>query len=380
MRRLVAVDLPAGEGFFAVLRRAFDEGDAIFPLDPRLPAPARRALLGAIRPGAIVDAQGFRLLEDGLPTEEGDALVVATSGTTGEPKAAVLGLDAVVASAWATCRRLGVDPASDRLLACLPLAHVGGLSVLTRALVSGTPIEIQSGFDPVEVKAALGRGASVVSLVATALARLGPEAAAFRRIVLGGAAAPAAIPRNVVTTYGLTETGSGVVYDGVPLDGVEVAIGPDGVISLRGPMLLRRYRDGSDPKDAAGWLRTGDVGSFGAGGRLVVHGRLDEVIVTGGEKVWPQAVEDVICTLAGVAECAVAGVADPEWGSRVVAFVVPQKGAASYTLDEVRGLVRAELGPVAAPKELVIVARLPRTALGKVRRGELVALAGASSR
>jgi len=377
VRRLVAVDLPPGEAFFEVLRRVLDDGDAIFPLDQRLPAPARRRLLDTMRPAAVVGPEGERRVSGGIRTEEGDALVVATSGTTGEPRGAVLGIDAVVASARATCERLAVDPGRDRFLACLPLSHVGGLSVLTRALVSGTPVEVHAGFDPSEVHAALRRGATVVSLVATALSRLGPLASEFRRIVLGGAAPPAGLAPNVVTTYGLTETGSGVVYDGVPLSGVEVAIGDGGMISLRGPMLLRAYRDGTDPKDAEGWFRTGDLGSIDADGRLVVHGRKDDLIVTGGENIWPEAVEDVIVRHPGVAECAVAGAADPEWGTRVVAFVVPADGPV-VTLEALRGLVRDELGPVAAPKELVLVDHLPRTAIGKVRRGELVGLAGAT--
>ncbi len=109
-------------------------------------------------------------------------------------------------------------------------------------------------------------------------------------IVLGGSSPPAGLPANVVTTYGLTETGSGVVYDGVPLDGVEVRIEPDGEVHLRGPMLLRAYRDGRPATLAGGWFPTGDVGSWNDG-RLVVHGRRGDMIVTGGENVWPEPVE-----------------------------------------------------------------------------------------
>ena len=166
--------------------------------------------------------------------------VVATSGSTGEPKGVVLTHDAVRASALATNQRLGVT-AADHWLACLPLSHVGGLSVVTRALVTGTALTVLPGFDAATVTAAAGRGASLVSLVATALARIDPTI--FRRILLGGSAPPPVIPPNAVATYGSTETGSGVVYDGVPLDGVEVRIDGDGEIRVRGPMLLRCYRD-----------------------------------------------------------------------------------------------------------------------------------------
>ena len=121
----------------------------------------------------------------------------------------------------------------------------------------------------------------------------------FRTIVLGGARPPADLPANVVTTYGMTETGSGVVYDGVPLEGVDVRIDDDGEILLRGPMLLRAYRDGSMPLAAEGWLPTGDLGAFDDDGRLVVHGRSGELIITGGENVWPQRVEQVLLDAPG---------------------------------------------------------------------------------
>jgi O-succinylbenzoic acid--CoA ligase len=189
----------------------------------------------------------------------------------------------------------------------------------------------------------------------------------FRRVLLGGAAAPGAVPPNVVRTYGMTETGSGVVYDGVPLDGVEVRIDEAGAIALRGPMLLRCYRDGSESKDAEGWLATGDIGTWD-GQRLSVHGRAGDLIVSGGENVWPAAVERVLVGVAGVAEAAIIGRPDPDWGQRVVALVVPTDGSAPPTLESLRAAVKEQIGPWAAPKELELVASLPRTALGKLRR------------
>ena len=360
MRRLIVVEARGGAGFVDRLRRAWDDGDAVFPLDPRLPAAARTRVLAAARPDE--------------PVEPGDALVVATSGTTGEPKAAVLTHDAVAASAIATSDRLGVDPAADRWLACLPLAHVGGLSVVTRALVTGTPLTVHDGFDAAAVTAAATAprdGATLVSLVPTALRRVDP--ALFRTVVLGGSAMPPDVPPNAVTTYGMTETGSGVVYDGVPLDGVDVAI-VDGEVRLRCPMLLRAYRDGTDPRDADGWFPTGDAGEWDEPtGRLRVHGRTADVIVTGGEKVWPAAVERVLGARPDVAEVAVVGVADPEWGARVVAVVVPRDPARPPALAEVRDVVKADLPAYAAPRELAILAALPRTGPGKVARAALAA-------
>jgi O-succinylbenzoic acid--CoA ligase len=340
--------------FVDALRRAWDAGDAVLPLDPRLPGPARQAVLGAARADE--------------PVEPGDALVVATSGTGGVPKAVVLTAAAVAASASATSARLDVDPAVDRWLACIPLAHVGGLGVVTRALATGTALTVLPRPDPEAVAEVARAGPTLVSLVPTALDRM--DASWFKAVVLGGAADRRPRPANVVRTYGLTETGGGVVYDGVALNGVEVRV-VDGQVHLRGPTLLRCYRDGTDPKDADGWLPTGDAGAIDADGRLVVAGRLADVVVTGGEKVWPDDVEPVLAAHPGVREVAVVGRPDPEWGAVVVAVVVPADPAEPPTLASLRDLVKASRPAYAAPRRLELVEALPRTALGKVRRASL---------
>jgi O-succinylbenzoic acid--CoA ligase len=175
----------------------------------------------------------------------------------------------------------------------------------------------------------------------------------------------------VVTTYGMTETGSGVVYDGVPLPGVDVRLSPAGEVLLRGPMLLRAYRDGTAPLDKEGWLATGDAGHFDARGRLHVDGRLSDMVVTGGENVWPAAVEHAIGHHKGISEVAISSRPDPEWGERLVACVVPSDPASPPALADLRALVSKELAPFAAPKELVLMAELPKTASGKIRRDEL---------
>jgi len=389
---LVALDLPGGVGFVDALRAIWDTGDAAAPLDPRLPPMARQVLLDALRPTRIVGSDGEQhALPDGIGVEEGDALVVATSGTSGQPKGVVLTHDAVAASAKASSARLGVDPGSHVWMACLPLAHIGGLAVVTRAIVTGTPLVVLPGFEADTVEAA-GRSGEVshVSLVVTALQRLDPSV--FSCVLLGGSRVPDELPPNVVATYGMTETGSGVVYDGWPLFGVEVSIRPptradagdgggggastdaEGEILLRAPMLFRCYRDGDDgrvvgPDGSPDWFATGDAGRLDTKGKLTVSGRIDDVITTGAEKVWPDAVERILAEHPGVAEVAVWKRADPEWGERVVAWVVPTDD--SLSLHELRELVADGIAPWAAPKELVLVDDLPRTAAGKVRRRAL---------
>ncbi|MHB1487372.1 MAG: class I adenylate-forming enzyme family protein [Acidimicrobiales bacterium] len=371
MAQLVALAMPGGPDFVAELRRAWDQGHAVLPLDPRLAPASAKAVLEANAPHAIIQAGGERQrLRGGRPLEPGDALVMATSGTTGSsPKGVILTHAAVAASALATSAYLGCDAGTDRWLACLPLAHIGGLSVLTRALITGTDLVVHPHFSARAVMAAAAEGATLVSLVATTMARIEPRV--FRAIVLGGSAPPACLPANAHTTYGMTETGSGVVYDGFPLEGVEIGVAPSGEISVRGPMLIRSYRDGTDPKDAQGWLATGDAGYFDDTGALVVNGRLTDMIITGGENVWPSAVEEVLRLDPRISEVAVAGRPDPEWGERVVAFVVATADMEPPSLEDLRARAKDYLSPWAAPKELVLVESLPRTSIGKVRRRAL---------
>ena len=363
MPHLVAIDLPGGPGFVDALQREWDAGNAVLPVDRRLPEAARSALLAAMAPAVIVDASGRRGLDDGRDVEVGDALVMATSGSTGGTKGVVLTHTAVAASAEATTRRLRMT-ADDTWLACLPLSHVGGLSVVTRALLTDTPLVVHDGFDAARVQDAVRAGATAVSLVGTAMQRLDPTI--FRVVVLGGSRPPASLPPNVHTTYGMTETGSGVVYDGWPLGGVDVQIGDDDEVMLRCPMLLRCYRDGSTPVGADGWLRTGDLGHWLPDGRLHIDGRRGDLIITGGENVWPDPIEALLAQHPGVTEVAIVGILDREWGQRVTAFVVAD--ATPPTLAELRAHVTETMPAFCAPKELHLVASLPRTALGKIQR------------
>ncbi len=361
--RLVAIDRPAGPDFVVELQRIWQTGDAALPVDQRLPTAAKERLLAQMRVGE--------------PVDDGDALVVATSGSTGTPKGVVLTHEAVEASARATSTRLGVTE-DDHWLACLPLSHVGGLSVVTRALVTGTRLTVHPAFDADAVDAS---DATLVSLVSTALRRI--HADRFRTIVLGGGRPPDDRPANTVTTYGMTETGSGVVYDGVALDGVEVRLAPPpvttgsdpgvtgggGEILLRGAMLMRGYRDGSTSIDADGWLHTGDIGTWRADGRLHVVGRAGDLIITGGENVWPEAVEQVLALHPDVGEVMVRGVDDEEWGQVVEAVVVPSDPARPPDLDVLRAFVKQTEPAHLAPRRLRLLHALPRTSLVELRRG-----------
>ncbi len=366
-RRLVALDLPAGPAFVEALRRAWDDGDAVLPIDQRLPVALRERLLDEMEASVVVSPQGA-VPRNGRHVEPGDALVVATSGTTGSPKGVVLTHDAVAASARITSAALGVDPTRDTWLACLPVAHIGGLSVITRALHSGTALVVHDGFDPDAVLGAARSGATLVSLVVTAMARIDTDA--FRAILLGGSAIPADRPPNTVATYGMTETGSGIVYDGYALADVGLRV-VDGELQVKSPTLLRCYRDGSNPRTPDGWFRTGDGGSIDSGGRLEVTGRLAEVIVTGGEKVWPASVEGALRALPWVQEAVVIGRPDPTWGQEVTAIVVVSPGHEIPALDAIRDELGDTLPRYALPKSVERRDRLPRTTLGKVRRHEL---------
>ena len=376
---LVAIALPRPAAARAVVA-AWEAGEAVLPLDPEAPAPELKGILAAARPTHLLDAGGRSRLPGGEPAEAGLAVVLATSGTSGTPKVVELGADAVRWSALATSRALAAGP-GDRWLCCLPLHRVAGLAVVARAWHTGLPIEVHERFDPGAVRAAAGR-ATLVSLVPAMLRRLlaaGDEAARFRRVLLGGGPVPADLVEEaarrgigLVRTYGLTETFGGMVHDGHPLDGAELRIGgPEGELLVRGPMLLRRYR--GDPGRTAdalagGWLRTGDLGRIGPGGRLEVLGRSDDLVISGGVNVHPDEVEAVLAAHPGVAEAAVAGRPDPEWGQRVAAFVVPRDPANPPTLAELRAFAGERLAPAKAPRELVLLPALPRSPSGKLLR------------
>ena len=353
-------------------------------LDGREPA------LIAVPAGDDSASRALRVgLRVGEAIDDDVALVAVTSGTTGAPKGALLTVAALTASATATHHRLGGPGA---WLLALPPYHIAGLQVLVRSVLAGTaPVEldVSDGFDVSELPSAvrrLGSGRRYTSLVAAQLAKAlsDPAAAAalaeLDAVLLGGGPAPrpvldAAVAAGiaVVRTYGMSETAGGCVYDGLPLDGVALRVGADGRIVIGGSTLAKGYRDPVDPDPFAerGWFRTEDLGLLEEGGVLTVLGRADDAISTGGLTVLPQPVEAALCSHPAVGDCAVFGVADDRLGQRVVAAVVVHHGSEAPTLEALRTHVMSTLDATAAPRELHIVAALPRRGIGKVDRAAL---------
>jgi O-succinylbenzoic acid--CoA ligase len=342
-------------------------GEAVAPLGSRQPPPPRDP-----GPGQVV---------------------VTTSGSTGSPKWVQLSVAALVASAAATHARLG---GPGRWLLALPAQHVAGLQVLVRAALAGSQpavLDLRGEFDPATFGVAAQRlaegpagGRCYTALVPTQLARLldtDPDPlASFAAVLLGGAAAPDELLRRaraagvrVVTTYGMTETAGGCVYDGWPLEGVQVRVdvteANSGSVELTGPMLATGYLEAPEETAVAfrgGWLRTCDLGRLDSQGRLQVLGRADDVIVTGGLNVAPAEVEAALTGLPGIAAACVVGVPDPEWGERVTAVVIPADPGQPPDPGELRVAARRLLPGAQVPKEIILFDALPLRGVGKPDR------------
>jgi O-succinylbenzoic acid--CoA ligase len=377
----------------------------------------RLADLASQVPGLqAVVAPGFDALRaprGGLPGEgcatDNDATlaVLYTSGTSGRAKGACLTRANFLASAEAAEERLG-PVVEQRWLACMPLFHVGGLSILMRSVRFGGPVRLLPRFDAAEVSDAHDAGdVAAVSLVPTMLSRLLSHRGARRAppglkvVLLGGAAAaPELLARAlaagypVCPTYGLTEACSQVATAAPPpagasqpqlmrpLQGTELRIvhdgrdvppGTPGEILVRGPTVMQGYLH--DPGSTAralqgGWLHTGDIGCLDAGGGLQVLDRRDDLIVSGGENVYPAEIEAVLLEHAGVEEAGVAGVPDDDLGARVVAWIVPVPGAAPE-VEALQRHCRRCLAGYKQPREFRFVEALPRNAAGKLQRRRL---------
>ena len=317
-----------------------------------------------------------RELDAWLAADDPAPWVVETSGSTGAPKRVLLSRAAVLASVTASARRLG---GSGRWLLALPPTYVAGLQVICRSLVAGhEPVLLGDDF------AAAAREAEFVSLVPTQLHRLLETDAealrSFHTVLLGGGPVDPALRARaaeagvrVVATYGSAETAGGCVYDGLPLDGVGVAVGDDGRVRIGGPVLFDGY-DGDPARTAEvlvdGWFLTSDAGRLDEDGRLQVLGRIDDMVVSGGVNVPAAAVAARLREHPRVTAVEVLGVPDPEWGNRVVAFVV-----GDLTADEARDWVGERHPRSWAPRQLVRLDAIPLLDNGKPDRLALQDLA-----
>ena len=408
-------------------------GLAVAPLSPRLTLPELSDAVEALDPVALVcdadtrtaaeeAAGGRRVVTTGAvdalePTDpplsplapDDDRYLVWTSGTAGHPRGVRLTGGALAAVIVASRNRLGLHP-DDRWLASLSPAHVGGLVLVVRAAALGSALVVRRSFEAAELwrLAEAGR-VTHASLVPVMLRRLlehgggRPAPAGLRCLLVGGGRAPEELVRTAVDlgypvalTYGMTETSSQVTTAppervahkpgavGPPLDGVELRIADDGEIRVRGPTLAAGYVGGEPLNlDGEGWLRTGDLGRLDADGDLRVTGRRADRIVSGGVTVDAREVEGALRSISTVADAAVVGVSDPEWGERVGALVVLEgpggageeeaadRGAAAAIEERLLAAVRPLLSGPKRPRLLRVVETLPRTRTGKVDRGRV---------
>ena len=423
----VALLLPNGLPFVDLVHAVPRAGAILVPLNTRLTpaelswqladAGARLVVFddstgalaaGSSRDAALAHAAELHGHRQRPPAVEDGGLdrvhsIIYTSGTTGQPKGAMLTFGNHVWSAIGSALNLGLDPA-DRLLACLPMFHVGGLAVLLRSAIYGHAAVIHESFDPRRVNDAIDDGVTVVSVVSRMLARMleergdAPYPAALRAVLLGGGPAPrplleACAERGVpvVQTYGLTEGASQVATlapadalrklgsAGKPLfpteiridrDGVEAAPREAGEILVRGATVSPGYwqlRDETSAVFRDGWLHTGDLGRLDDEGYLYVLDRRDDLVISGGENVYPAEVEAVLLSHPGVVDAGVYGVADERWGSVPAASVVARPGT-SITADDLIAFCRERLAKYKVPVRIRFVDALPRTESGKLQR------------
>jgi O-succinylbenzoic acid--CoA ligase len=369
-------------------------------IDPRLVIVEDRT------PHLFVNAINSRDLDSITPsnvdlrmTHQSDhvASIIYTSGTTGRPKGAMLTLANFWWSAVGSALNLGVSE-DDRWIACLPLFHVGGLSIVFRSAIYGTRIIVHDGFDAASVNADIDRGATIVSVVSVMLERVLDDRGkrklpqTFRCALVGGGPTPKILLERCISaglpvahTYGLTETCSQVATlspadavrklgsAGKPLHPNEIRLeGNEGEILVRGPIVMSGYYNQADATQRAlegGWLHTGDIGRLDDEGFLYVLDRRDDLIITGGENVYPAEVESALLAHDSVVEAAVIGIDDPTWGQRVVAVA---RLCREIQVEDLETHCRALLAAYKVPREFRFTDEpLPRTASGKIRRAHM---------
>ncbi len=385
MSNLVAVDLPQNNKFLQIVKEVWDSGDAVFVIDQRFSPSLKKQTIESIRPKYLIDSNGKNTLPNSVGVSSNDALVQLTSGTTGYPKSIIHTFDSLKAHGAMVNEFLKVNPKEDRWIACLPLSHIGGLGVVMRAYFANMQVEIIKAPDKTELERLNANGYNMVSLVASILDRINVNS--YKAVVIGGMAEPDNVPDNVFPTYGLSESGGGVVYKGECLRGVRIKIQPGSqLIEIDSPTLLRAYRSmynsalgeyvvskqGIAPELHDGYFVTSDCGYF-ENDRLKILGRRDDLINTGGEKIWAKTLEDIILSINGIDRVCVMGLKDQKWGQKIVAAVVKSKNSKA-TSEDIIQTVKNRLASWAVPKEIQFVDDLPKTAIQKIDRAAVTKL------
>ncbi len=379
-------------GALTALYACLSERRSILLISPSVPDVVRRRLLERVGVTDCYSEQGWS--EHCAPASserplDGDDVLLPTSGTTGEPKIVCLSQEALVASASVSNGNLNLDE-EGRWALTLPYAHVGGLAILVRCALAGSAVVSRTyRFDTPEDVGMLQRDRiSHLSLVPTQLHRALQRGAraprSLRAVLVGGASSPPVLRARarragwpVAFTYGFTEAASQVATQelgrepadtperdvGHPLKGTEVALSGSGRLAVRGPTLMNRYW-GAPARKPDDWFVTEDIAHWDESDRLVIEGRADNMIISGGENVAAERVEEALATLPFIEEAVVFGVPDDRWGHRIVALVAGDE----TPLEDIRAALRDQLEPYALPKETVFCGALPRLPTGKLDR------------
>lgn len=412
--QIVAVQTASVEQLARLFYAALYLGVTLLPLDPALERVRRDRLVATVGAQHLIarsapagseagwiDPAVLRGRQQGVAAApfhplEGDQvqLIMATSGTTGEPKGVLLSAANLAASVAASEQRLGLD-GTDCWLACLPLFHIGGLSILLRCLAAGARVQLESGFDAARVWQQIAQGGVThISLVPAMLDRLLRHAAGQRppatlRVVLvGGGPLSTTLAQRahnagwpLCVSYGMSETASQFATDcsprsglvagrvGLPLAGYQVMIGEAGRIRVRGPAVMRGYANVAGVAGQGlteGWFETGDLGRLDSQGCLTVVGRADDLLISGGKNIHPAEVEERLLQCPGVNEIGVAGRTDPVWGVILVALFNGE-----VTVEALNQWARQQLPGHLRPREFIRIDKLPRNPMGKLYRPAL---------
>ncbi len=381
-----------------VLYACLELGRTVLLLHPRWTESESRHVVAQVAEIAPYQAGSFQTIrsDSAIVPETQDQVILTTSGTTGPPKLVPLSRDNLLAAVESHALNLPFEEA-DRWLLALPFAHIGGLSILLRSLWARTTVVIAQSSKETLGQQIQRNQISLLSVVPTQLCGLLSEVArlrSVRAILVGGAKAPPSLRSQadasglpVLYTYGMTEAASQVCSQslariapepsdsvGKPLEGLEVRTTASGRIELRGPQVFRGYLGEARGRDSSEWFETSDSGEIQDDGSLVVVGRIDDLIISGGENVSPDLVEQALLDTGMIQSACVVGVEHPKWGQMVVALVVPLQEQAKWRQQCQYQLVQ-NLADYARPKELIEVERLPALSSGKPDRRQALAFA-----